>query len=300
MPLLRLLQHVVAEFARCSFVFWLFDNRGLTNHSVTMFGSMLASFLQGQPEKPKFDKKDIEHIIYIDTEGNGGFFGSGGGISRPTYDTFIEQYRHYDDDDDLVIHIRTEGGSLTYATLIAHIVAAHSGKTTARVTRYAMSGGTLIALACDSIEMTKYATLGGIDPQSSTYGSVRNVRPHLVNWGPELGSWASLFRAVALTSLSEIESSFGEQVGRIFGERYSRDVLHFFTKKHSHETPLLRAMLPEELNVALYTEPPGAADVMKPLTAKQILKYKMEADAMSSSSDDEDEVEDEDNDDDSQ
>lgn len=233
-----------------------------------MFAQIASALMGGEKQKPEFEK-NVEHVIYIDTEGKGGWLGGGGGISRETYDTFVEQYRHYAYEDDLVIHIRTEGGSLTYATLIANIVAAHGGKTTARVTRYAMSGGTLIALACDALETTRYATLGGIDPQSSMYGSVRNVVPHLENWMPSTGTWASLFRDVSLETLSEMDRDFRTQLARIFEQRYPTEVLEFFTKQHAHSTPLLHSMLPAALNVALYTEP-TELDRMRPLTEKQI------------------------------
>jgi membrane-bound ClpP family serine protease len=48
---------------------------------------------------------------------------------------------------------------------IAAALADHDGKVTAVVPRYAMSGGTLIALAADEIVLDSHATLGPVDPQ---------------------------------------------------------------------------------------------------------------------------------------
>ena len=67
---------------------------------------------------------------------------------------------------DLIIH--TPGGIALAATQIAFALKAHKGKTTVMVPHYAMSGGTLIALAADEILMDPNAVLGPVDPQIGT------------------------------------------------------------------------------------------------------------------------------------
>jgi ClpP class serine protease len=64
---------------------------------------------------------------------------------------------------DLVIH--TPGGLVLAAMQIARAVEAHKGKATVYVPVYAMSGGTLIALAADEIVLGEFSVLGPIDPQ---------------------------------------------------------------------------------------------------------------------------------------
>ena len=64
---------------------------------------------------------------------------------------------------ELVLH--TPGGLVLPALQIARAVKAHPGRTTVYVPHYAMSGGTLIALAADEIVLNKHAVLGPIDPQ---------------------------------------------------------------------------------------------------------------------------------------
>src|SRR5258707_2883041 len=64
---------------------------------------------------------------------------------------------------DLVLH--TPGGLVLATTQIARAVLAHEGKVTVFVPHYAMSGGTLIALAADEIVMSEYAVIGPVDPQ---------------------------------------------------------------------------------------------------------------------------------------
>jgi ClpP class serine protease len=64
---------------------------------------------------------------------------------------------------DLVLH--TPGGLVLAALQIAKAVREHKAKVTVFVPHYAMSGGTLIALAADEIVMCEHSVLGPIDPQ---------------------------------------------------------------------------------------------------------------------------------------
>ena len=64
---------------------------------------------------------------------------------------------------DLIVH--TPGGLVLAASQIAHALRGHKGKITVFIPHYAMSGGTLIALAADEIVMDINAVLGPVDPQ---------------------------------------------------------------------------------------------------------------------------------------
>lgn len=68
---------------------------------------------------------------------------------------------------DLVLH--TPGGLVLASYQIAHAIRMHRGKIRAFVPHYAMSGGTLIALAADEIVMEEHAVLGPVDPQLGEY-----------------------------------------------------------------------------------------------------------------------------------
>lgn len=68
---------------------------------------------------------------------------------------------------DIILH--TPGGLVLAALQIARAVKQHKGKVTAFVPHYAMSGGTLIALAADEIVMDEHAVLGPVDPQLGQY-----------------------------------------------------------------------------------------------------------------------------------
>jgi len=64
---------------------------------------------------------------------------------------------------DVILH--TPGGLVLAAEQIACALQKHPAKVTVFVPHYAMSGGTLIALAADEIVMNEHAVLGPVDPQ---------------------------------------------------------------------------------------------------------------------------------------
>ena len=70
---------------------------------------------------------------------------------------------------DIILH--TPGGLVLAATQIASAINRRKGKVTAFVPHYAMSGGTLIALAADEIVMSDHAVMGPVDPQVGQYAA---------------------------------------------------------------------------------------------------------------------------------
>ena len=64
---------------------------------------------------------------------------------------------------DVILH--TPGGTVLAAEQIAKALVERKGKVTVFVPHYAMSGGTLIALAADEVVMDPNAVLGPVDPQ---------------------------------------------------------------------------------------------------------------------------------------
>jgi len=75
---------------------------------------------------------------------------------------------------DLVLH--TPGGLVLASYQIAHAIKHRPGMVTVHVPHYAMSGGTLIALAADEIVMGDHAVLGPVDPQIGEYPAASLVK----------------------------------------------------------------------------------------------------------------------------
>jgi ClpP class serine protease len=68
---------------------------------------------------------------------------------------------------EIILH--TPGGLVLAASQIARALGDHDGRVVAVVPHYAMSGGTLIALAADEIILDRHAALGPVDPQLGQY-----------------------------------------------------------------------------------------------------------------------------------
>ncbi len=75
---------------------------------------------------------------------------------------------------DLILH--TPGGIALAAFQISHAIKNRKGKITAFIPHYAMSGGTLIALAADEIVMGEHAVLGPVDPQVGEFPAASLLR----------------------------------------------------------------------------------------------------------------------------
>ncbi len=75
---------------------------------------------------------------------------------------------------DLIVH--TPGGLVLAAMQIARALQAHPARVRVMAPVYAMSGGTLIALAADEIVMGEFSVLGPIDPQLAGFPAASIVR----------------------------------------------------------------------------------------------------------------------------
>jgi len=77
----------------------------------------------------------------------------------------------------IMMILHTPGGLVLAASQIARALKAHPAKKVVVVPHYAMSGGTLIALAADEILMDPNATLGPLDPQLGGPGGHVSASP---------------------------------------------------------------------------------------------------------------------------
>ena len=75
---------------------------------------------------------------------------------------------------DLILH--TPGGLVLATEQIAHALIRHPAKVTVFVPHYAMSGGTMLALAADEIVMDENAVLGPVDPQLGNFAAASILR----------------------------------------------------------------------------------------------------------------------------
>jgi len=109
----------------------------------------------------------MDFVIGSDSEKNS--------INQEVYEEFRVEYAKCKIDDPITLKIKTHGGDLFYSLLIANILRNHQGKIHCIIDQYAMSGGSLVALACNTISMTNVDAMGPIDPQLYGILSAKDV-----------------------------------------------------------------------------------------------------------------------------
>ncbi len=106
---------------------------------------------------------------------------------------------------DLLLH--TPGGLLLAAEQIAFALKRHPAKVTVLIPHYAMSGGTLIALAADEIVLDPNGVLGPIDPQLGEYPAVSILEAVNAKDKNELDDKTLILADVARKAVRQVEQS---------------------------------------------------------------------------------------------
>ena len=109
---------------------------------------------------------------------------------------------------DLILH--TPGGLVLAAEQIAHALVRHKGKVTVFVPHYAMSGGTLIALAADEIVMDENAVLGPVDPQLGQAAAASIVRVLEMKDPNEIDDQTLIMADLAQKALRQVHATVQE------------------------------------------------------------------------------------------
>lgn len=109
---------------------------------------------------------------------------------------------------DLILH--TPGGLVLAAEQIAHALVRHKGKVTVFVPHYAMSGGTLIALAADEIVMDENAVLGPVDPQLGQAAAASIIRVLEMKDLNEIDDQTLIMADLAQKALRQVNSAVQE------------------------------------------------------------------------------------------
>jgi ClpP class serine protease len=168
---------------------------------------------------------------------------------------------------ELILH--TPGGMVIAAQQIAAALADHDGKVTAVVPHYAMSGGTLIALAADEIVLDPHATLGPVDPQLGQYAASSVVA--VARMPGDHDDQTLIMADVGSKALAQVEEFTAGLLERHLSPQRARDAAHLlasgvWTHDHPLQAPELSAMglpirvgvpEPERDLMALYPQPRG-------------------------------------------
>ena len=138
---------------------------------------------------------------------------------------------------DLVLH--TPGGLVLATQQIARALRNHPAKVTVIVPHYAMSGGTLVALAAGEILMDGNAVLGPVDPQVGEYPAVSLIRVIREKDANELDDRTLILADVARTALGQIQQFMGELLRDRMAPDKARELLTALTDgRWTHDYPI--------------------------------------------------------------
>ncbi|HPH48333.1 MAG TPA: ATP-dependent Clp protease proteolytic subunit [Methanothrix sp.] len=162
---------------------------------------------------------------------------------------------------DIILH--TPGGLALAATQIAMALKAHPSKKTVIVPHYAMSGGTLIAFAADSIIMDPHAALGPVDPQlGDAQGSYPATSLLLVASKKkidEMDDKTLIYAEEARKAMEQMRSLLRKILeGKCGGENLETIIEEFVSGKYTHDHPFMaeqaRSLLGECVETAVPEE----------------------------------------------
>lgn len=155
---------------------------------------------------------------------------------------------------DVILH--TPGGLVLAAEQIAKALASHPAKVTVFVPHYAMSGGTLIALAADEIVMATHAVLGPVDPQLGQLPAASILKVVERKPAAEIDDQTLIMADVAEKAMRQVEGSVRELVRERMPEARAADLARTLaTGTWTHDYPITVAEA-KELGLPVSTEMP--------------------------------------------
>jgi ClpP class serine protease len=137
---------------------------------------------------------------------------------------------------EIVLH--TPGGLVLAASQIAKALSDHDGRVIAVVPHYAMSGGTLIALAADEIVIDHHAALGPVDPQLGQYPAASLVEVSALPGDHD--DQTLLLADVGRKALRQVEVLATQLLERHSEPARAREVAHLLSSgTWTHDHPLM-------------------------------------------------------------
>ncbi len=138
---------------------------------------------------------------------------------------------------DLVLH--TPGGLALAALQIARALGDRKAKVTVFVPYYAMSGGTLIALAAAEIVLSPHAILGPIDPQIGEYPAASFLKVISQKPPSEIDDETLMKADVAAKAIAQMRSAVKALVAPYHDAQKAEDIAFRLTDGHwTHDYPI--------------------------------------------------------------
>jgi ClpP class serine protease len=189
---------------------------------------------------------------------------------------------------DLILH--TPGGLVLAATQIARAINRRKGKVTVLVPHYAMSGGTLIALAADEIIMSDHAVLGPVDPQLGQYPAASLLRAVQEKSKDRLDDETLILADQAKKAIAQIQATVRELLEGKYSDSVSDTLAVMLSEgKWTHDFPItfdfakvlglhVNSDIPIEVLklMTLYPQPVRRTPTVEYLPGKRVVERRVE------------------------
>jgi ClpP class serine protease len=160
---------------------------------------------------------------------------------------------------DIVLH--TPGGLVLAASQIARAIGDHKAKVTVFVPHYAMSGGTLIALAADEIVMSRHAVLGPVDPQLGQFPAASLIKAVEQKPVAEVDDETLVMADVGRKAIAQIKRTARDLLDRRLPAEQAETLAEkLSTGTWTHDYPIMPGEA-KELGLSVSTEMPD--DVLR-------------------------------------
>lgn len=138
---------------------------------------------------------------------------------------------------DLILH--TPGGLVLAAEQIALALRRHPGRVTVFVPHYAMSGGTMLALAADEIRMDENAVLGPVDPQLGRFPAASILKVVRDKPVAEIDDETLILADVAEKAMGQVRSFVAALLAERLPDAEAADLAETLTDgRFTHDYPI--------------------------------------------------------------
>jgi ClpP class serine protease len=138
---------------------------------------------------------------------------------------------------DMLLH--TPGGLVLASEQIANAIKNHPAKVTVFVPHYAMSGGTMIALAADEIVMDANAVLGPVDPQIGRYPAVSILKAVQAKDANEVDDETLILADVAEKAMKQVKNRVYDILREKLGDEKADELSTILTEgRWTHDYPI--------------------------------------------------------------
>ncbi|WP_456416861.1 SDH family Clp fold serine proteinase [Methanocaldococcus sp.] len=187
------------------------------------------------------DKRNSTVITLIHRQESIGFFGIPiyRFISIEDSEEVLRAIRSAPKDKPIDLIIHTPGGLVLAATQIAKALKSHPAETRVIVPHYAMSGGTLIALAADKIIMDENAVLGPVDPQLGQYPAPSIVKTVEQKGVEKVDDQTLILADIAKKAINQVQNFIYNLLKDKYGEEKAKKLSRILTEgRWTHDYPI--------------------------------------------------------------